>query len=94
MLAALTSKIRPVFKYAYLVAFFTLLAGFFYPAIRMTSFDITIFGILTLFVGLAGSVMAVKSVQPDTKYSIVYLQIAGGLWITCVYMIYLITGII
>ncbi|MFB5648195.1 MAG: hypothetical protein ACE5RM_01770 [Candidatus Nitrosomaritimum aestuariumsis] len=34
-----SSKLRAGFKYVYLVAFFALLAGFFNPVVKGTSFD-------------------------------------------------------
>jgi hypothetical protein len=62
----LTSKIRPVFKYVYLMTFFALLAGFFHPLIRQASFDNNVFAILVLFIGLAGGVMLIGSTE--SKY--------------------------
>ena len=43
-------------RYAYLLAFFALLAGIFFPLItHQTSFDIVIQGIAALFLGLVGT---------------------------------------
>jgi len=63
---ALTSTIRPVFKYVYLMTFFALLAGFFHPVVKGIGFDANILGIFILFVGVAGGALLYKA--PDTKY--------------------------
>jgi hypothetical protein len=48
-------------RYAYLLAFFALLAGIFVPLITyQTSFDLVIQGITTLFLGLAGAILLFK----------------------------------
>ena len=48
-------------RYAYLLAFFALLAGIFFPLITyQTSFDVVIQGIATLFLGLAGAILLFK----------------------------------
>ena len=45
-------------RYVYLLAFFALLAGIFFPLITyQTSFDAVIQGIATLFLGLAGAIL-------------------------------------
>ena len=62
-----SSKIRLGFTYVYLVAFFALLAGFFSPLISGESFGGVIFGILVLFVGLAGGVILYKSTKNENK---------------------------
>lgn len=65
-----SSKILTGFKYIYLVVFFALLAGFFYPIITNTSFDSVIVGVLVLFVGLAGGVFLYRSTQFEKKRGI------------------------
>jgi peptidoglycan/LPS O-acetylase OafA/YrhL len=65
-----SSKILTGFKYIYLVAFFALLAGFFYPLITNTSFDSVIIGVLILFVGLAGGVLLYKAATSEKKREI------------------------
>ena len=51
-------------RYAYLLAFFALLAGIFFPLITyQTSFDIVIQGIATLFLGLAGAILLFKAIS-------------------------------
>ena len=44
-------------KYIYLVFFFALLSGLFYPLITDTSFDNVVYGVLILFVGLVGAIL-------------------------------------
>ena len=45
-------------RYAYLLAFFALLAGIFFPLITyQTSFDAVIQGVAALFLGLAGAIL-------------------------------------
>ena len=55
-------------RYAYLLAFFALLAGIFFPLITyQTSFDVVIQGIATLFLGLAGAILLFKGVTSDKR---------------------------
>ena len=63
-------KVLTGFTYIYLVAFFALLAGLFYPLITNTRFDGVIIGVLILFVGLAGGVLLHKSTQFEKKRGI------------------------
>ena len=58
-------------RYAYLLAFFALLAGIFYPLISyQTSFDAVIQGIATLFLGLAGAILLFKAATSDKRRGI------------------------
>jgi len=55
-------------RYAYLLAFFALLAGIFVPLITyQTSFDAVIQGIATLFLGLAGAILLFKAATSDKR---------------------------
>ena len=55
-------------RYVYLLAFFALLAGIFFPLITyQTSFDNVIQGIATLFLGLAGAILLFKGVTSDKR---------------------------
>ena len=55
-------------RYAYLLAFFALLAGIFVPLITyQTSFDAVIQGIATLFLGLTGAILLFKGVTLDKR---------------------------
>ena len=58
-------------RYAYLLAFFVLLAGIFVPLITyQTSFDIVIQGIVTLFLGLTGAILLFKGTTSDKRRGI------------------------
>ena len=58
-------------RYAYLLAFFALLAGIFFPLITyQISFDVVIQGIATLFLGLAGAILLFKGVTSDKRRKI------------------------
>ena len=66
------SKILAGAKYVYLVFFFALLSGMFYPVITHSSGDSVVEGILILFVGLAGAVSLYKAGTSD-KHQKAYL---------------------
>jgi hypothetical protein len=55
------SKILAGAKYVYLIAFFALLSGAFYPIITHSNGDSVVEGVLILFVGLAGAVSLYKA---------------------------------
>jgi len=58
-------------RYAYLLAFFALLAGVFVPLITSyVSFDIVIQGIAALFLGLAGAILLFKGITSDKRRGI------------------------
>ena len=58
-------------RYAYLLAFFALLAGVFVPLITyQTSFDAVIQGIATLFLGLTGAILLFKGTTSDKRRGI------------------------
>jgi len=58
-------------RYAYLLAFFALLAGIFYPLItHQTSFDPVIQGIATLFLGFVGAILLFKGATSDKRRGI------------------------
>ena len=58
-------------RYAYLLAFFALLAGIFFPLItHQTSFDTVIQGVAALFLGLAGAILLFKGVTSDKRRGI------------------------
>ena len=58
-------------RYAYLLAFFALLAGIFFPLItNQTSFDIVIQGIAALFLGLVGAILLFKGTISDKRRGI------------------------
>ena len=68
----ISSKVFSSFKYVYLIAFFALLSGVFYPLIQNTSFEPVISGILILFLGLAGGILLYKATTSETKREIFF----------------------
>ncbi len=79
------------FKYIYLVAFFALLSGFFYPLITNTNFDGVIIGVLILFVGLAGGVLLYKATTSEKRRGI-FLGGGFALMAVSLYYIFQLTG--
>ena len=88
-----SSKTLTSFKYVYLIIFFTLLSGIFYPLINELSIDIVIAGVFVLFIGLIGSILVFKSTTSETKKEI-FFGIGFGLIAISLYSIYYITGTI
>ena len=87
----LSSKALTGFKYIYLIAFFTLLAGFFHPLITDTSFVGVIIGVLILFVGLAGGVLLYRAATSESKRAI-FLGSGFTLMAIALYYIFQLTG--
>ncbi len=79
------------FKYIYLVVFFTLLSGFFYPLITNTSFDSVIIGVLTLFVGLVGGILLYNAAASEKRRK---MFLGGGFALISIslYYIFQLTG--
>jgi len=75
------------FKYIYLVVFFALLAGLFYPLIANTSFDGVIVGVLVLFLGLAGGILLYRAATSE-KIRGIYL--GGGFSLIAISLYYII----
>ena len=69
-MSKVNTKVITGVKYIYLIVFFALLAGFFYPLITDTSFDNLITGTLVLFIGLAGGVLVYKATTSESKIGI------------------------
>jgi len=82
----ITSKALTGFKYIYLIVFFALLAGLFYPLITNTSFDEVISGVLVLFVGLAGGVLLYRSATSESKRAIF---LGGGFALMSISLFYI-----
>jgi len=69
--SSLNSILSQIPRYAYLLAFFALLAGIFFPLITyQMSFDVVIEGIAALFLGLAGAILLFKGVTSDKRRGI------------------------
>lgn len=86
-----TTKIITSVKYAYLVAFFALLSGVFYPFIQGGTLDYLFLGIFILFVGLAGTVLVYKAATSNKRRGI-YLGIGFGLTAISLFYILQLTG--
>jgi len=56
------SKFISGIKYVYLLIFFGLLSGIFYPIIKDAPADSLFFGILILFLGLGGGILVYKGI--------------------------------
>jgi len=69
--SGLNTILSQVPRYAYLLAFFALLAGIFYPLItNQASFDEVIEGIAALFLGLVGAILLFKATTSDERRGI------------------------
>ena len=88
---SVTTKILSTVKYGYLVAFFELLSGIFYPFIQGGTVDYTILGIIILFVGLAGAVLVYKAATSEKRRG-VYIGIGFGLIAISIFYIFQFTG--
>lgn len=72
------TKVITSVKYAYLIGFFALLSGVFYPFIQGGALDFTIIGVVILFVGLAGGILVYKAASSEKRRGI-YIGIGFGL---------------
>ena len=81
------SKILAGAKYIYLIAFFALLSGMFYPIITHSSWDLVIIGTLILFVGLAGTVSIYKAATAD-NHKKAYLIIGLAITSLALFLVY------
>lgn len=86
-----TSKILTSVKYGYLLGFFALLSGIFYPFVQGGTLDYAIYGIIVLFVGLAGGIMIYKAGTSDKGRGL-YLGIGFGLAAVALFFILQLTG--
>ena len=87
----LTSKAITGAKYVYLIIFFAFLAGIFHPIINERPLDDVIFGVIVLFVGLAGSILVFKAATTENKRGI-FLGVGFGLIAISFYYIIQFTG--
>ncbi len=67
------SKILAGAKYVYLIAFFALLSGAFYPIVTHENGDSVVEGVLVLFVGLAGAVSIYKAGTSDKNQKLYFI---------------------
>ncbi len=73
-------------KYVYLILFFALLSGFFQPLITGTTFDNVVFGVIILFVGLAGAVLVYKAATSENRRGI---YLGGGFGLIAISFAYI-----
>ena len=57
----ISSKIIPNLKYVYLISFFSLLSGIFYPLVTGRHYDSIPIGVIVLLIGLIGSIFLYKT---------------------------------
>ena len=88
--SSLNTILSQIPRYAYLLAFFALLAGVFYPLISyQTSFDAVIQGTATLFLGLVGGILLFKAATSDKRRG-VFIVIGFTLMATSLTLIFII----
>ena len=85
------SKIIAGAKYIYLIGFFALLSGVFYPVITHGPWDSVIEGTLILFVGLAGSVSLYKAGTAE-KNKMLYLIAGLAIMGVALFLLYVAIG--
>jgi hypothetical protein len=85
------NKILAGAKYIYLIVFFSLLAGMFYPIITHTSWDNVILGTLILFLGLVGTVSIYKASTTD-KHKKEYVIVGLTLTSIALFLVYAVIG--
>lgn len=86
-----TTKVITGVKYVYLAAFFALLSGLFFPFTQGGTFDYLIFGVIILFVGLAGAILVYMATTSEKRRGL-YLGIGFGLIAISLFYIFQITG--
>jgi len=81
------SKILASIKYVYLIIFFALVSGLFYPVITHGTWDGVIIGTLILFLGLAGAVTLYKAGTAD-RHQKAYLIVGFSILAVATFLIY------
>ncbi len=85
------SKILAGAKYIYLIVFFALLSGMFYPVITHTAWDPVIVGTIILFIGMAGAVSLYKAGTGE-KHKRAYIIIGLAIMALATFLIYAAIG--
>ena len=85
------TKVITSVKYAYLIGFFALLSGIFYPFIQGGTLDYTVLGVVILFVGLGGGILVYKAATSEKRRGI-YIGIGFGLIAISLFYILQFTG--
>ena len=81
------TKILTGARYVYLVAFFALLSGLFYPIITHSGPELVVIGTFILFVGLAGTVTIYKAATAE-KHKKAYLIIGLAITSIALFLVY------
>ncbi len=81
------SKILASIKYIYLIIFFALVSGLFYPVITRSSWNSVIVGVLILLLGLAGAVTLYKAGTAD-RHQKAYLIVGFSILAVATFLIY------
>ena len=69
----ISSKIIPNLKYVYLISFFSLLSGIFYPLVTGRHYDAIPIGVIILLIGLIGSIFLYKTTTSETKRGVFFV---------------------
>ncbi len=86
-----SGKILTGAKYVYLIVFFALLSGVFYPIITKSPFDPVVVGTIILFIGMAGAVSLYKGGTGD-RHKRAYLIIGLAIMALAVFLVYATIG--
>ena len=82
------AKIISGIKYIYLVGFFALLSGLFHPIITGSPMEDFVYGILILFLGLAGGILVYKGI---TSNKLILTSIGLGITIISLFLVFQMT---
>jgi hypothetical protein len=86
-----SSKILAGVKYVYLIFFFALLSGMFYPIITHTTGEGVTEGVLILFIGLAGALSIYKAGTSD-KHKKAYFITGFAILAIALVLVYAVMG--
>lgn len=86
-----SNKILAGAKYIYLIVFFALLSGVFYPVITHSPWDPVVIGTIILFIGMAGTVSLYKAAT-GSNHRRAYLIIGLVVMALAMFLIYAAIG--
>ncbi|MDE1829979.1 MAG: hypothetical protein KGI25_06635 [Thaumarchaeota archaeon] len=78
-------------KYVYLIVFFALLSGVFYPVITHSAWDPVVIGTIILFIGMTGAVALYKAAT-GSNHKRAYLIIGLAIMAITMFLIYAAIG--
>ncbi len=86
------SKILSATKYIYLIVFFSLISGVFYPLVETgANVNSVVIGVLILFFGLSGAVLVYKAGTSDKRQK-TYLIAGFAILAIALLLIFAVTG--